>query len=169
MILGKISVIHVSSILRLCIALLLFTRQSRSAGDLRSFVHDSDEPVLPKHYSTPMHEVSQSELYLHVNEHGEFQVAYAGRGLDMQPHDYLTHADGVRFMSGGINAFMSSGEREAVLPVVDDDYEMGGGFKLIGFVMVQAVQPRKLQLRRGEVYFDLEEGGPAPSMKLGKL
>lgn len=30
---------------------------------------------------------------------------------------------------------------------------------LLGFMLLQSVQPRKLSTRRGDIYFDLEEGG----------
>jgi hypothetical protein len=123
-----------------------------------------------KHFSTPMHEIAQSSLYLTVNEDQEVIVSYAGKGLDLVPNDYITHADGVRLLTGwagGIEEFLQSGEKEAVIPVVDNEDEMFGGFRLKGFMLVQSVQPRKLTSRRGETVFDLEEGGPAPTMKLG--
>ena len=88
-------------------------------------------------------------------------------GTDLRPSDYLTHADGIRILTGGLDSFVASGEKEAVLPLVDEDDVRHGGYRLKGFMLLQSVQPRKLSTRRGEVVFDLEEGGPAPSMKLG--
>jgi len=79
----------------------------------------------------------------------------------------LTHADGIRILTGGLDSFVSSGEKEAVLPLVDEDDFKHGGYRLKGFMLLQTVHPRKLSTRRGEVFFDPEEGGPAPSMKLG--
>jgi len=88
-------------------------------------------------------------------------------GTDLRPSDYLTHADGIRILTGGLDSFVASGEKEAVLPLVDEDDVRHGGYRLKGFMLLQSVHPRKLSTRRGEVTFDLEEGGPAPSMKLG--
>jgi hypothetical protein len=119
-----------------------------------------------------MHEISQTELYLAMNENHEVVVSYAGKGVDLKPNDYVTHADGIRLLTGwpgGLEEFLQSGEKEAVIPVVDDDDTKFGGSRLKGFMLLQSVQPRKLGSRRGSIYFDLEEGGPAPSMKLGNV
>lgn len=129
-----------------------------------------DSSVGPRYFSTPMHEITQTELYLAMNENHEVVVSYAGIGVDLKPNDYITHADGIRLLSGwpgGLQEFLESGEQEAVVPVVDDDDIKFGGHRLKGFMLLQAVQPRKLGTRRGEIHFDMEEGGPAPSMKLG--
>ena len=107
-----------------------------------------------------------------MNSFHEIVVAFAGKGVDLRPNDYITHADGVRVLSGwegGIEDFLQSGEKEAVVPIVDDEDVKFGGHRLKGFMMLQAVQPRKLGTRRGDISFDMEEGGPAPSMKLGEL
>lgn len=129
-----------------------------------------DSSIGPRYFNTPMHEIAQTELYLAMNDNHEVVVAYAGKGVDLKPNDYITHADGVRLLSGwpgGIQEFLESGEKEAVVPVVDDNDTKFGGHRLKGFMLLQAVQPRKLGSRRGEIHFDMEEGGPAPSMKLG--
>jgi hypothetical protein len=123
----------------------------------------------PKFFSVPMQEVLQNSLYLALNEHNEMVVTYSGRGADLRPDDYITHADGIRILSGGLDTFLSSGEREVIVPVVDNEDIMHGGSKFLGFVLMKAVIPRKLSSRRGEIVFDLEEGGPAPSMQLGNL
>mmetsp|Transcript_15054 Transcript_15054/g.25064 ORF Transcript_15054/g.25064 Transcript_15054/m.25064 type:complete len:379 (-) Transcript_15054:580-1716(-) len=122
-----------------------------------------------RYFQTPMHEIAQTELYLSVNEYKEVIVTYAGRGTDLRPNDYLTHADGVRILSGGIDDFVKSGEREAVVPVVNDDDTQHGGSRLLGFMLLSNTSPRKLSSRRGEIEFDFEEGGPAPSMKVGNI
>jgi hypothetical protein len=59
------------------------------------------------------------------------------------------------------------GEREVIVPVIDDDVERNGGNKLLGFVMLQPIVPRKLSARRGEIAFDMEEGGPPPLIPVG--
>jgi hypothetical protein len=114
-----------------------------------------------------MHEILQNELYMKVSEFGEVVVTYTGRGSDLRPDDYITHADGVRILSGGLDDFLKSEEKEVIVPVVEDSDSKFGGNRLLGFVMLQVVQPRKLTSRRGDVVFDMEEGGPPPSMKLG--
>ena len=67
--------------------------------------------------------------------------------------------DGVRLLVGGMSGFLSSGAKEAVVPIVDDEDIRAGGAKLMGFVVVQLVRPRKLSVRRGELSYDMNEGG----------
>lgn len=134
------------------------------------FVYSANE-IGARYIHTPMHEISQTQLYLTMNEHQEVVVSYAGKGVDLKPNDYITHADGIRILTGwpnGVDDFLQSGEKEAVVPIVDEDDEMYGGQRLKGFMLLTAIQPRKLSTRRGEILFDHEEGGPAPTMKLGK-
>ncbi len=122
-----------------------------------------------KFYNTPMHEVSQFPTYLGMSPNGEVVVTYSGKGADLHPDDYLTHADDVRVLTGSLSEFLSSGQREAAIPVVDDEDIKFGGSRLMGFVMIQSILPRKLQSRRGEIVFDLEEGGPAPDIQVGNV
>lgn len=35
--------------------------------------------------------------------------------------------------------------------------------------MLQTVTPRKLSFRRGDILFDMEEGGPEPELAVGNL
>jgi hypothetical protein len=120
-------------------------------------------------FNIPMHEILQNELYMKVSEFGEVVVTYTERGSDLRPDDYITHADGIRILSGGLDDFLKSDEREVIVPVVEDSDSKFGGNRLLGFVMLQVVQPRKLSSRRGDIVFDMEEGGPPPSMKLGTI
>lgn len=132
----------------------------------------SASEVGARYFHTPMHEISQTQLYLTLNEHQEVVVSYAGKDVDLRPNDYITHADGIRILTGwpnGLDDFLQSGEKEAVVPIVDEDDEQFGGQRLKGFMLISAVRPRKLSFRRGEVQFDMEEGGPAPTMKLGTV
>lgn len=123
----------------------------------------------PRYFHTPMHEVVQNSLFLKTTKHEEIIVAYAERGSDLREGDYLTHADGIRVLNGGLQSFLKSGDKEAVVPIVDEHDSQHGGSKFLGFVLVQVVQPRKLSTRRGEVIFDLEEGGPPPTLNLGNI
>ena len=95
-----------------------------------------------------------------MTQYGEIVVAYTGKGADLRPDDYVTHADGVKILTGSLQEFLESGVKETVVPVVDDDDVKFGGKRLLGFVMLQSVMPRKLGTRRGEVEFDMEEGNP---------
>lgn len=122
-----------------------------------------------KFYNTPMHEVTQYPVYLGVSPQGEIVVTYTGKGSDLRPDDYITHADDVKVLSGSLADFLASGDRETILPVIDDEDTKFGGHKLLGFVMIQSVLPRKLQSRRGEIVFDMEEGGPAPEIQVGNV
>lgn len=130
-------------------------------------IHVAREP--PRYYHLPMHEVMQYPVFLQSTSFQEITVAYAEKGSELRTGDYVTHADGIRILSGGLGGFLKSGEKEIIVPVVEDDSEKYGGQKLIGFVLVQPVSPRKVSTRRGEVYFDMDEGGPAPTMKLGNI
>ena len=50
---------------------------------------------------------------------------------------------------------------------MDDEDEKFGGQRFLGFVLLQSVRPRKLHSRRGEIVYDMQEGGATPTMKLG--
>ena len=101
-------------------------------------------------FSVPMAEVLQSPIYLTQNEFGETIVRATSRGSDFVENDYLTHADDVRILNGGLDSFIKSGEQEVVVPVVDDEADsIHGEGKLLGFVMLTSVIPRKLLKKRG--------------------
>jgi hypothetical protein len=138
-------------LLRLLSAVLVF--QSTAAAP-------KEEEVYPKYNVIPMHEILQNSLYLTLTQYGEIVVSYTGKGADLRPDDYVTHADGVKILTGSLQEFLESGVKETVVPVVDDDDVKYGGKRLLGFVMLQSVMPRKLGTRRGEVEFDMEEGKP---------
>lgn len=131
--------------------------------------NDANESNGPRYFHTPMHEVMQHTLYVKTTSFDEVVVAYADKGSDLRENDYLTHADGVRILNGGLQSFLKSGDKEAIVPIIEESDSQHGGSKFLGFVLVQVVQPRKLSTRRGEVVFDLEEGGPAPTMNLGNI
>ncbi len=116
------------------------------------------EEDLPHYNQIPMHEVLQNSLYISLTQYGEIVVTYTGKGADLRPEDYVTHADNVKILTGSLQEFLESGVRETVVPVVDDDDMKFGGKRLLGFVMLQSVMPRKLGTRRGEIEYDLEEG-----------
>ena len=129
----------------------------------------SAQDIGAKFYNTPMHEVSQYPVYLGLSPLGEIVVTYTGKGSDLRPDDYITHSDDVKILSGSLASFLASGDREAILPIVDDEDNKFGGSKLLGFVMIQSILPRKLQSRRGEIAYDMEEGGPAPEIQVGNV
>ena len=54
------------------------------------------------------------------------------------------------------------------MPVVDDEDQKYGGHRFLGFILLHATTPRKIHARRGEIFYDMQEGGPAPTMKLGR-
>lgn len=122
-----------------------------------------------EYFSTPMHEVMQNDIYLGLTADNEYAVTYSGKGADMQPDDYITHADSIKLLTGSLEEFLLSGVRETVVPVVNTEDTKFGGAKLLGFVMLQSVMPRKLSSRRGDIDFDFEEGGPAPIMEVGNI
>lgn len=123
----------------------------------------------PRYYHTPMHEVTAQPLYLKTTNYDEIIIAFAEKGTDLREGDYLTHADGIRVLNGGLQSFLKSNEKEAVVPIIEEKDTKQGGARFLGFLLVQIVQPRKLSTRRGEIAFDLEEGGPSPSLKLGNI
>eukprot|EP01040_Poterioochromonas_malhamensis_P010052 gene10052-10926_t len=123
----------------------------------------------PRYSHLPLHELMQQSIYLKTTVHEEVVIATADKGSDLRPDDFVTHADGIRILNGGLDHFLKSGEKEAIVPVVDETDVKHGGNKLLGFVLIQSVTPRKLSTRRGEIVVDLEEGGPPPTMKLGNI
>jgi hypothetical protein len=137
-----------------------------------------------KYFQTPMHEIIQNELYLGMTQFGEYAVTYSGKGGDLkvallflscfvdlsyQTNDLLTHVDHLKLLNGNLQDFLDSGAKETVVPIVDDEDVRFGGSRLLGFVLIQAIVPRKLHLRRGDLTFDLEEGGPAPMISVGNV
>jgi len=81
---------------------------------LRVLQFDAVDPDAPKesarHFQVPMHEILQNQLYLSFSEHAEIKVAYADRNLDFKQNDYLTNADGIRFLTGKtLQEFLKSG------------------------------------------------------------
>lgn len=128
-----------------------------------------EDEVYPMFNTIPMHEVLQNSLYLSLTQYGEIVVSYTGKGADLRPDDYVTHADGIKILTGSLQSFLESGVRETVVPVVDEEDVKYGGKRLLGFVMMKSVMPRKLGTRRGEIDFDLEEGGQAPMLTVGDI
>mmetsp|Transcript_21535 Transcript_21535/g.31287 ORF Transcript_21535/g.31287 Transcript_21535/m.31287 type:complete len:870 (+) Transcript_21535:112-2721(+) len=122
-----------------------------------------------KYFQIPMHEVIQSDLYIGMTQFGEYSVTYSGKGADLRPDDYITHADNIKLLTGNLQDFLESGIRETVVPIVDDEDVKYGGQRLLGFVMIQSVIPRKLSMRRGEIEYDMEEGGPEPLLTVGNI
>jgi hypothetical protein len=86
-----------------------------------------------------------------------------------QTNDLLTHVDHLKLFSGSLQDFLDSGVKETVVPIIDDEDNKFGGSRLLGFVLIQAIVPRKLHLRRGDVEYDMEEGGPAPMISVGNV
>ena len=129
------------------------------------------EDALPnaRWFNVPMAELLNANVYLATTAHDELVVRYAPSGCDLVRDDYITHADSIRLLTGGLDSFLKSGEKEVVAPVVDDSDAMHGGHRLLGFVRIEAVTPRRLGARRGDISFDLEEGGPAPSIQIGNV
>jgi hypothetical protein len=62
-----------------------------------------------------MHEVMQTEVYVGMTQFNEFVVTYAGKGVDLKPEDYITHADRTKLLTGSLADFLESGNRETVV------------------------------------------------------
>jgi hypothetical protein len=133
------------------------------------FFVQSAHSIPPRYNHVPIHEAMQHSIYLHTTKFEEITVSYSERGSELKPGDYLTHADGIRVLNGGLGDFLKSGEKEIIVPIVEEGDEKFGGKRLLGFVLIQPVTPRKISIRRGEIEYDLDEGGPPPTMKLGNV
>ena len=97
-----------------------------------------------EYFSTPMHEVMQNDIYLGLTADNEYAVTYSGKGADMQPDDYITHADSIKLLTGSLEEFLLSGVRETVVPVVNTEDTKFGGAKLLGFVMLPVCDASKV-------------------------
>ena len=82
----------------------------------------------------------------------------------LQPLDYLTHVNGIKILSGGLAEFLRNGEKEAIIPVIDDADEKEGGNRLLGFVKLTpftaisgAADKADIQYRRGDIVYDSSE------------
>ena len=155
--------------LLLLLVLLLLWCSCSGSVDFTQDPDGSSSLVQAKFRTTPLHDLEDTKIYLTNSQYGETQVSHASVGSDFRPNDYVTHADGVRLLTGGISGFLASGLKEAIVPIVDDEDVKNGGSRLLGFVMIQNVIPRKISTRTGEIVFDFEEGGPAPSVQVGEL
>lgn len=155
---------------RLLLLWLLYCKHvhSQQAPDSGSAGSSTSAPTA-RYYHTPLHEIIQQPLYLKTTAFNEIVVAYSDKGSDLREGDYLTHADGIRILNGGLQAFLKSGEKEAIVPIVEDKDVQHDGKRFLGFVLLQVVTPRKLSTRRGEIVFDLDEGGPEPVLNLGNI
>lgn len=106
----------------------------------------------PNYIESPTHELLKSEAYISVTKNNEFVVTHiSGTGLNLMPDDYILRTDKKRMLSGSLQQFMESSEKEAVVPVVDNEDEKNGGFRLLGFVIVRQYLPRSIHFRRGEI------------------
>lgn len=153
------------------VLLLLFWCWNSGSVDFTQDPEDSSVTsiVQARFRTTPLHGLEDTKIYLANTHHGETKVTHASSGSDFRPDDYVTHADGMKLLTGGIDGFLSSDLKQAIVPVVDDEDVKNGGSRLLGFVMIQTVTPRKISTRTGEIAFDFEEGGPAPSVQVGEL
>ncbi len=124
-----------------------------------------------KHIPIPMAEILQQTIYVSANEEGELQIRYASQGSDLREGDYMALADNTRILNGGLDTFLSSGEKEVIVPVIDDTDRKYSGVRFLGFVQLQNYIPRKVTIRRGEAetLWDMDEGGPAPTMQVGNV
>jgi len=137
-----------------------------------SFTVADDSVTTPaRHFTVPMAEILQQQIYVSANAEGELQVRWASQGSDLRNGDYLALADHMRILNGGLETFISSEEKEVIVPVVDDADIQHGGVRFLGFVQLTNFIPRKVTARRGEVetLWDLEEGGPPPKFQLGNV
>jgi hypothetical protein len=110
-------------------------------------------------YFTVPYDSNGDQIYLGITEFGETVVTHAARGSDLRQSDYLSHIDGFKILSGGLKNFLANDEREAVIPIVDDEDTQDGGGRLLGLLKVQIIKPSRLSVRRGEIIFDMNEGG----------
>jgi hypothetical protein len=106
-------------------------------GFWATFAKAEEAPAIPaKHFAVPMAEILQQKIYVSANEEGELQVRWASQGSDLRDGDYLALADHMRILNGGLDTFISSEEKEVIVPVVDDADVAHGGVRFLGFVQV---------------------------------
>lgn len=113
------------------------------------------------------HEAMKQDLYLATSPHNEVVITYTDTNMQdksiptsslLRARDYLTHVDGIPILTTSIAEFIQSGSKEVVIPVVDDEFSRNNGHKLVGFVIIQPITPRKISVRRGEILYDQTEG-----------
>ena len=106
--------------LLLLLVLLLLWCSCSGSVDFTQDPDGSSSLVQAKFRTTPLHDLEDIKIYLTNSQYGETQVSHASVGSDFRPNDYVTHADGVRLLTGGISGFLASGLKEAIVPIVDD-------------------------------------------------
>lgn len=100
----------------------------------------------------------QTQIYLTASANEEIVVTSASHHI--LPQDYLTHVNGIKILSGGLAAFLRNGEKEAVIPVIDDEDEREGGSRLLGFIKLIPFTPTEkfdISYRRGDIDYDGSE------------
>ena len=149
--------------------MLCAPRQAQMNAEAEGEGEEGGANANTKWFTVPMAELLNRRVYLATTRHNELVVRHAESGLDLVEGDLLTHADSLRLLTGGLDSFLRGGEKEVVVPVVDEGDGVHGGKRLLGFVRLESVVPRRLGARRGDIAWDLEEGGPAPAMQIGNV
>ena len=121
-----------------------------------------------RYMTVPTHDIIKQDVYLKMTENEELVVTHSevidiskntlSGSTTLRANDYITHADGILMLSGGLESFLSSGSREVVVPVIEQTKAINNGHKLLGFVILKPFVPMKLSIRRGEIEFDMNEG-----------
>jgi len=152
---------------RLCIIVSLFSAGLRWSPQVVNC--DASISGAPTYFSIPFHDAELQGLYLTLSPHGEVVVSKSSRGSDLRPSDYITHIEGYRILAGGLDAFVRSGEIEVAVPLVDTGSLEMGGAKVTGFVLMSALNPKKVSARRGELIFDMNEQGGQTNLHTGDI
>eukprot|EP01041_Mallomonas_annulata_P010676 gene10676-22283_t len=106
---------------------------------------------MPTFLQTPYLDIFKGEVYVTISEFKEVIVAYADPVTSLAMKDYITLADDKRILSGSFQDFIESGDKEIIVPMIDDEDHKHGGYRLLGFVSMKSYIPRKLHCRRGDI------------------
>ena len=122
--------------------------------------------IVPTYGNFAVDRLLDQAIYLTTTANEEIVVTSldATTNRHLQPLDYLTHVNGIKILSGGLAEFLRNGEKEAVIPVIDDADEKEGGNRLLGFVKLTpftattgAADKADIQYRRGDIVYDNSE------------
>jgi hypothetical protein len=84
-----------------------------------------------EYFSTPMHEIMQNDIYVGLTADNEYAVTYSGKGADMQPDDFITHADSIKLLTGSLEDFLLSGN------------EIRNGFCFFAFISLKKMKVKQ--------------------------
>ena len=94
-------------------------------------------------------DIYQQQIYVKVSANEEIVVVSTAKGsiANIQSNHYITHVDDVKVFSGSLGTFFTSGNRRAMIPMLDDSDFIEDGRRLLGFMKVKSLSQQESNRR----------------------